>query len=587
MKSITKSGAVAALIAFAAVSCQSKLQEVAVPEEGVVTETLTLSIEDPTATKVDIANISGTFSWTEGDQIAVWFQNGSTGSWSTGPVTANSRVTISGNGTRAKLAVYPAGAQTTFNLSATDNASYAQVTKIRYPGEISLVGKPDNYSPMPMIALNDPSRSGLKFFHVGGLIRFKLYGIPAGTKWIRVASDAAPLVGDFPVAIPSGNEVNAAALVYDKASWANAYGDTSWDALFGASHKQELLIKISETGLTAEGNGITISVPVPMGVYNNFIITALGASKQSLMTGNYAASTSEVVFDCERATGVHLANQALRRNHPMTLPNYVPGQFSVSDTKKVYFAKGNVMVTDTFNGTNHSLQWKFADNQWDFSAAVPPTTAGQTTTYSLFGWGTGNNPWLTSTSDTDYASFVDWGTHFDDLGNGSHTRTNGTWKTLTNSEWRYLLNSRSNAAILWSLATIYDPASSTSVFGVLFLPDDWVTPSGCTFRPEVMNFYGSTEHYFNGDWRLMEENGALFLPVSGYRRGTSVDDYDNNTSGRPGPTGSNGPYGFYWSSTTSNNTINDDSYGLVFDRRGVDVLLNSHSTGLAVRLSHE
>ncbi|MBR1698165.1 MAG: hypothetical protein IJ714_00065 [Bacteroidales bacterium] len=572
MKSITKSGAVAALIALAAVSCQSKLQEVAVPEEGVVTETLTLSIEDPTATKVDIANVSGTFSWTEGDQIAVWFQNGSTGSWSTGPVTANSRVTISGNGTRAKLAVYPAGAQTTFNLSATDNASYAQVTKIRYPGEISLVGKPDNYSPMPMIALNDPSRSGLKFFHVGGLVRFKLYGIPSGTKWIRVASDAAPLVGDFPVAIPSGNEVNAAALVYDKASWANAYGDTSWDALFGASHKQELLIKISESGLTAEGNGITISVPVPMGVYNNFIITALNASKQSLMTGNYAASTSEVVFDCERATGVRLANQALRRNHPMTLPNYVHGAFRVSDTKQVYFAKGNVMVTDTFDGTNHSLQWKFADNQWDYSTDIPPTTAGQTTTYSHFGWGTGNNPWLTSTSYGDYASFVDWGTHFDDLGNGSPTRTNGTWKTLSYAEWSYLYDGRPKASILRGFAYLYDSASLTTILGLLLLPDDWVTPSGCAFRPGATNTYGSTEHFLDGDWRLMEENGALFLPAAGERSAIDVVA---------------GSFGSYWSSTEYESMV---AYHLDFSDDGNVMIHNSgfyRSIGYSVRLSHE
>lgn len=580
MKSITKSGAVAALIALAAVSCQSKLQEVAVPEEGVVTETLTLSIEDPTATKVDIANVSGTFSWTEGDQIAVWFQNGSTGSWSTGPVTAKSRVTISGNGTRAKLAVYPAGAQTTFNLSATDNASYAQVTKIRYPGEISLVGKPDNYSPMPMIALNDPSRSGLKFFHVGGLIRFKLYGIPAGTKWIRVISDAAPLVGDFPVAIPSGNEVNAAALVYDKASWANAYGDTSWDALFGASHKQELLIKISETGLTAEGNGITVSVPVPMGVYNNFIIMALDSSKQSLMTGNYAASTSEVVFDCERATGVRLANQALRRNHPITLPNYVHGAFRVSDTKQVYFAKGNVMVTDTFDGTNHSLQWKFADNQWDFSTAVPPTTAGQTTTYSHFGWGTGNNPWLTSNSNSVYPSFVDWGTHFDDLGNG--TASNGTWKTLSNEEWSYLHTGRPNASILYGYASIYDTASLTYVVGLLLLPDDWVTPSGCTFRPGVMCIYGSTEHYFDGDWRLMEENGALFLPAASFRTGVNFYYHYLYTPNQLGT----GPYGFYWSSTLYEDYL---PYHLDFGTGGVSIEVggNGRVSGYTVRLSHE
>ena len=254
------------------------------------------------------------------------------------------------------------------------------------------------------------------------------------------------------------------------------------------------------------------------------------------------------------------------------------GSDEVLVVEEIVFARGNVMVTDTFDGTNHSIQWKFADNQWDYSTALPPTTAGQTTTYSHFGWGTGNNPWLTSTNGSVYTSFVDWGIHFDDLGNGSHTRTNGTWKTFSVADWSHLIDcgehpydysGRAYANNLWGYASLYDTASSTSVFGLLLLPDHWVTPSGCTFRAKGMNVYGSAEHYSDGDWRLMEENGALFLPAAGGRSGTGFSQV--------------GSGGFYWSSSPSHD---DRAECLFFYSTNLSMARNINIC-YSVRLSHE
>ena len=568
-----------ALVLAALASCQARFNEVPVPEDGTVTETLELSFEDGSPdTKVGIASLTGKFSWTEGDQIAVWYQNGSSGSWSTGPVSATSRITISGAGTRAKLAVYPASARTSFNMAQQESGTDGTFTKITYPTEIDLSGKDAGYSPMPMIALNDPSRSGLKFYHAGGLVRFKLYGIPAGTMYIKIANTTTdqPLAGDFPVKIPSGNELSAAGLVYTRSQWAYLYDDSSWDSLFGPSHTKEVLVKITASAYTQETDGVTINLPVPLGVYDKLTVTALNAGKQAISqvgSVSYVAAEPDLLWDCERATGRHLSAQALKPNHPMTLPTAIHGIFSVSDTKKVYFASGNVLFIADKSGNNWTnRRWKFADNQWDVYADESNYQDGSNRVIDLFGWGTGNNPWLTSIDRTDYTTFTDWGVHFDEVGNGSDSTTDGTtWHTLTREEWDYLHSGRPGADILWSFCTIADNAGVTHS-GLMYLPNDWVSPAGISFRPRVMNVY-SIDGSYDGYWTVMEENGALFLPSGGFRELEGFA-YINKL-------------GVYWSSTSDGEYASN----LYFENIAADYISPGGSSdvshGYSVRLVRE
>ena len=575
-----KYGALCALILGGMLSsCQTIETDVPGTETGegtVVTETLDVSFGDnDPGTKVDIANYSGKFSWSENDQIAVWYQNGTTGSWSTGTVTANAKVNISGQGKRAKLAVYPAGVQTNFNLTEQHNATYP-VTKITYPDMIDFTGKPANYAPMPMIALNDPGRNGLKFFHVGGVVRFKLYGVPAGTMYIKVVSDADPIAGEFPVAIPTGNEVNGAELVYDQTKWSNDFDDPSWDQLFKPSHKNEVLVKIASSALTEEGNGYNISLPVPTGVYETLTISAVNASLQEITPSTtYAPRSPDVFFDCERASGHRLAAQALRPNHPMTLPTTVHGLFRVSETKQVYFASGNVLFIADKSGDNWTnRRWKFADNQWDVYADASNYQDGPNRVIDHFGWGTGNNPWLTADITTPYSTtFTDWGIHFDEVGNGSDSTNEDFWHTPTASEWRYLHNVRPKASILWGYCSIADNAGVTHD-GLVYLPDEWVLPAGITFRPGVRNVY-SMDGSYDGDWSVLEENGALFLPAASFRTGTFMNtDYLNI-------------FGVYWSTDFVDS---DDGFGLQLDFDPSHVAPQGHSAkyyGYSVRLYRE
>lgn len=544
------------------------------------------------SSKVGIASVTGKFSWTDGDKVAVWYQNGTTGSWTEAPISASSITVPMGN--RQKLAVYPYGAQTDFNLVQSDDADHP-VTKIRYAEEIDLTGKDKDYAPVPMIALNDPTRNGLMFYHVGGLIRFRLHGIPANTKYIRITSDAAPLCGDFPVAIPTGNEINAAELVYTKGRFCTIYDDTSWESIFAPSHGQSVLVKITDSPLAAETDNITINLPVPMGAYNQLTVTALDANKNDLCSGDYDSARKTVTWDCERAKATHLSNLALRPDHPMTNPKYVPGKFSVSPTKEVWFASGNLVVTYKSDG-NHL--WEFEKNQWGYKWGNNYENYGRINDYgsqrsydevdrtpiSHFGWGTGNAPYEISASAT--YDWSDWGVHFNDAGEGLNSRINGTWYTLTFDEWHYLLALRPKASDRIGHCKIYIESEGRIVSGLLILPNNWEKPSGCRVRSGIDTFF-SDNYYTTGDsddydgyWSDMEAAGAVFLPAAGYRNDTggdiSVCWFWEQVEG----------YGYYWSSSAYNS---NGAYRLYFGSGDVPFLENviNRSWGCSVRLVHD
>lgn len=203
----------------------------------------------------------------------------------------------------------------------------------------------------------------------------------------------------------------------------------------------------------------------------------------------------------------------------------LPKVFSVSAEKQVIFSPGNLQ----YHAANNV--WRFAENQTDYVGAENQNISA---TYNgwidLFGWGTGDKPTTSSISSFSYSKFTDWGTNpiGDDAAN--------TWRTLTADEWMYLFCSRNNAADLFALGTVND------INGTILLPDDWTTPADVTFTASTAkgltwdetsfqysnsnadNFSHNT--YTAEQWSKMEQAGAVFLPISGYRIGTSVSNAD-------------------------------------------------------------
>ncbi len=223
----------------------------------------------------------------------------------------------------------------------------------------------------------------------------------------------------------------------------------------------------------------------------------------------------------------------------------LPGEFSVSSSKKVHFSCGNLQATTTNGGTTWT--WGFASNQYDYIGNATANTSinGNGTvstngTVDLFGWVGASSTWTaegaihgisnctTRNSTSTYGNVdgeslkSDWGNVF---GEGS------PWFTLSSDEWQYLFNTRTTTSnIRYAKATVCDKA------GVILLPDDWSTSTYSLQSTNTTDAAFTTNTISTADqWQTLEAAGAVFLPAAGGRFGASVDFADFA--------------GFYWSST--------------------------------------
>lgn len=190
--------------------------------------------------------------------------------------------------------------------------------------------------------------------------------------------------------------------------------------------------------------------------------------------------------------------------------------FSVSDSKKVYFSKGNLQY--------HTIAktWRFAEKQYDFLGYSNSSEEGW---MDLFGWGTGDNPTNVSDKAKDYSSFVDWGKY--GISNGGDMP--GLWYTLSKKECEYLLNERKT---LWDIR--YAKATVNNVKGLIIVPDNW---NHFQFnKPNEMKAGFDSNVIDVVLWETLEKNGAVFLPAAGGRNGLTVY--------------SAGSFGYYWSATS-------------------------------------
>ena len=207
--------------------------------------------------------------------------------------------------------------------------------------------------------------------------------------------------------------------------------------------------------------------------------------------------------------------------------------FSVSETKNVTFSPGNLQYHPANN------EWRFAPSQLDY---IGDANSNCSSTYNgwldLFGWSTSATNFGVSTStdgENGYTgSFIDWGTN--KIGNDAPN----TWRTLTYDEWEYLLNTRTNANSLKGVAQV------NGVNGLIFLPDNWVCPSGVTFKSGFhssfgVDYYADYQIFTVEQWSELESAGAMFLPAAGYRSGSDVGGVQR--------------YGYYWSATEYDSNI--------------------------------
>ena len=261
------------------------------------------------------------------------------------------------------------------------------------------------------------------------------------------------------------------------------------------------------------------------------------------------------------------------------------GRFAISATDTVAFSRGNLQYQPS------TSTWRFAENQWDFVGTANGrirhyqySTEGWVWTYKgwldLFGWGTGNNPTASTSTNSNYGSFTDWGRNA--ISNGG--KKANLWRTLTKDEWDYLFRGRENAASLYANGTV------SGVNGSILLPDNWVIPADLHFKPS--NSTDSTaapNNYTADEWMFMEMAGAVFLPIT-YERSMDWQSeyctavYQENTA-RYWTSTPNGTNGAYYYIPLTPNVYQDNRYvgkgvRLVQNHEGGDlfpVVPNTHS----------
>ena len=178
-----------------------------------------------------------------------------------------------------------------------------------------------------------------------------------------------------------------------------------------------------------------------------------------------------------------------------TWKEYKSGKFSVSASKYVSFALGNLQY--------HSLldTYRFAKNQYDYIGENSRRTDSYYDGWvDLLSW-----RWNYNTN-----TYIDYGQFEID------NYPSNTWRTLSKDEWEYLLEGRTNAESLLGIAQV------NGVNGLILLPDNWICPAGITFKAGYIDsgsFQSFSYHqsFSKAQWNLFESSGAVFLPASGKR----------------------------------------------------------------------
>lgn len=244
----------------------------------------------------------------------------------------------------------------------------------------------------------------------------------------------------------------------------------------------------------------------------------------------------------------------------------LPGEFSVSATKKVRFTTGNLY----YSTTDNAYHIEDAQN-------VTYVTLGQTTYDAShvchFFWSnsedwqtSGREPWASSYSYGDQSTYDEFFCGIDnpmtvDGQSGLYALTGGS-----DGEWCHLINSRTNASSLHK----YGVSVTTSIGNVanclVIAPDNWDYTT-YPLQTEYSDFSSPLT------WTAAESAGLVCLPTAGIRNSSNNLVYG-------------GSDGSYWSATpTSDLSLVHYAHNLLFNgTTGSPDFYGMRSNGYSVRL---
>ena len=517
------------VLAYLATACAEVMQSDSSTDYGskMVTEKI-LAFNGDVNTKVTI-DADAKFAWSVGDNIAVHVSKGDShkyvftsgeGGASVAEQTASFIVRYESEYVRDAFAIFPS------TIVAADAAKYGQSgdsLDVTLPSTYTLGQVSGETSPCPMIA--DNTGTNWTFYQLCGLLRLTVNSIPPSTKRLEINFNGKNVAGKF--AIP--NPVK---------------GDgTSTIALKNASGSNSSVITITNSGNTfynGWGDGKVFNIPLPAGEYTNITVTAYNAP-----------SGGDTVLTTTRPFAYTASNQyGTKRTASFPV-------FSISGSRRVIFAPGNLQATTTDLGENWT--WRFAEHQYDCLRSGGANTkitgnksVSENGTIDLFSCSTtdyyyGITNSVNNESSDFTGAFVDWGTL--EITYKGVPYPSGYWRTLTcytddNYELGYMMRHRTTKCVTvnsianarFTQATIN--SDGTPVHGVIIFPDYYAGPtestSDITWGNQINSYagtnWGGTSCTIEG-WQTLESAGCAFLPEAGRREGNTVyTDYSRYAS---------------------------------------------------------
>ena len=557
--------------------------------------------------KANIDDASAAFTWSTGDQIAVfsgdtYYLSEELASSYNGQASAQFAFADDINAGRSNFAVYP-GNLVHNGLSARTtsvNKHTAAELSVTLPRTYELAQVQGNASPAPRIAVNVPGQ-GLQFKSICAILRLTVKAVSKDCDHITIQFPGKKVNGEF---VMSNFEAGASGIVTAAPSKAN-----------------EEVITISELGLTGFAESLVLNIPVPMGVagsmeYDEIKVTAWDED---------AIEINHIVTPVKFVAGVPTA-WAPGRKTAGKLTAYLPA-FSVSgssiedpDRTLIVFAPGNleakldvvpkVTIKDEARSNSCSKgnfgtasEWRFHAHQYEAIRNYIPEgrtyslnglEESQTGDYTdLFCWtgadagttlknmgdaylwgifygaGSGTSGYIGGASGSPTTTLMhDWGELAIKYGEGDDeiTYPSNTFRMPTISEWEFVFTNRKLAStprIKQGVMAMLTNSGSPVAYGMILLPDHYIHPAGLdtlvkVYYQENKSYAGNVTGAICSDnvitlenWQKLEDAGCVFLPTTDMRTFNADPALQTNNAG----------CGIYWSSTHRSTSM---SWALAF-----------------------
>ena len=476
------------------------------------------------------------------------------------------------------FAYYPAGRVLTNNANGWPQVLLPQVQNYRTDASGNQIVE----APMAAWCSGTQSTPALNFTNLCALLKIELPNLNTTENevaYITVSSSNKPLWGKATISGITEPELSGLSLADLSTNDKSVTLDFTNNGLHGSDGNSSTSISNAASGVRSQGPFYIVLPPVDdvsglkVDVYVFYSTADATNNRRTVHLYSKTRTTSiSIVSNLMYNTGGNLPTTYIEVPD-VPYPSLGSGEFSVGQNKKVRFATGNLQYLAS-TGT-----WRFAQNQWDAfggnttygNKTLEADRASQVKWIDLFGYGTSGvnyQPWQSNSNQANYARNIninntenDWGVN--EISNGGNQPNK--WRTLTNAEWDYLFNSRDNYqalhrqnVILWN-----------GVKGNVILPDDFPTSLAGSY-----NWTSLSED----DWNEVSSRGGIFLPRTGYRKGTTIYDFPSSTVAG---------HGNYWTSTWHSNAYEDRDKNPWFiqfqtGERHLSNLPNYY--GLAVRL---